>query len=292
MNKIDKDQIPVQALLIPKTILYTGKILNWISPFLASRFGARLFLTPFKYKRPEREKDMAIESRKEIITIKKINREVVVYNYGNADTKVLLAHGWSGSGTQLSMIADRLLEKGFSTVSFDAPAHGEAPGKRSNMLHFIETIHQLEKTHGPFKAAIGHSLGGMSLLRATKFGLNIQRLVIIGTANSITKITQNFAKNLQLSPKTAKLMKRFFDKHYGEDLDHYSGGVSAEGVKIPTLVVHDKQDVDVHYNDGIEIHDKLENGTLLLTEKLGHRKILGNQEVINKIVDYLIVGDN
>ena len=133
MNKIDKDQIPVQALLIPKTILYTGKILNWISPFLASRFGARLFLTPFRYKRPEREKNMALESKKEIITIKKINREVVVYNYGNADTKVLLVHGWSGSGTQLSMIADRLLEKGFSTVSFDAPAHGEAPGKRSNI---------------------------------------------------------------------------------------------------------------------------------------------------------------
>ncbi|MGY3794779.1 alpha/beta hydrolase [uncultured Aquimarina sp.] len=289
MNKIDKDQIPVQALLIPKTILYTGKILNWISPFLASRFGARLFLTPFRYKRPEREKNMALESKKEIITIKKINREVVVYNYGNADTKVLLVHGWSGSGTQLSMIADRLLDKGFSTVSFDAPAHGEAPGKRSNMLHFIEAIHQLEKTHGPFTAAIGHSLGGMSLLRATKFGLNIQRLAIIGTANSITKITQNFAKNLQLKQKTAKLMKRFFDKHYGEDLDNYSGGVSAEGVKIPTLVVHDKQDVDVHYNDGIEIHKKLENGTLLLTEKLGHRKILGNQEVINKIVDFVVV---
>ncbi|GAA0721950.1 alpha/beta hydrolase [Aquimarina litoralis] len=289
MNKIDKDQIPVQALLIPKTILYTGKILNWISPFLASRFGARLFLTPFRYKRPEREKNMALESKKEVITIKKINREVVVYNYGNADTKVLLVHGWSGSGTQLSMIADRLLEKGFSTVSFDAPAHGEAPGKRSNMLHFIETIHQLEETHGPFIAAIGHSLGGMSLLRATKFGLNIKRLAIIGTANSITLITQNFAKNLQLNQKTAKLMKLFFDKHYGEDLDNYSGGVSAEGVAIPTLVVHDKQDVDVHYNDGIEIHDKLENGTLLLTEKLGHRKILGNQEVINKIVDFVVV---
>ncbi|MFD2562180.1 alpha/beta hydrolase [Aquimarina rubra] len=287
MAKIDKDLIPVQALLVPKPILYLGKVLNWISPFLASRFGARLFLTPFKYNRPEREKNMALDSRKEIIRIEKINREVVVYNYGNSDKKILLAHGWSGSGTQLSKIADQLLIKGYSTISFDAPAHGEASGKRSSMLHFIETIHQLEKTHGPFKAAIGHSLGGMSLLRAAKFGFGIEKLVIIGTANSITKITQNFVKNLQLSQKTGRLMKQYFDKRYGEDLDNYSGGISAEGVDIPTLVVHDKNDVDVHYSAAKEIHEKLKNGTLILTEKLGHRKILGDKEVIDTIVDFI-----
>nr|WP_246615951.1 alpha/beta hydrolase [Aquimarina litoralis] len=276
-------------MLIPKTILYTGKFLNWISPFLASRFGARLFLTPFKYPRPEREKTMADRSKKENVRIDKINREVVIYSYGDSEKKILLVHGWSGSGTQLSMIADSLLQQGYSTISFDAPAHGEAPGKRSNMLHFVETIYQLEKTYGPFIGAIGHSLGGMSLLRATKFGLPIQKLVIIGTANSITKITQDFAKNLQLGQKTAKLMKEFFDSHYGEDLDNYSGAVSAEGIKIPTLIVHDKQDVDVHYSSAIEINDKLENGTLILTEKLGHRKILGNQKVIDQIVEFIVV---
>ncbi|WP_299436069.1 alpha/beta fold hydrolase [uncultured Aquimarina sp.] len=287
MAKINKDLIPVQALLIPKPILYTGKILNWISPFLASRFGARIFLTPFKYTRPERERGMAIKSQKESIKIEKINREIVVYNYGNSAKKILLVHGWSGSGTQLSKIADQLLEKGYSTVSFDAPAHGESPGKRSTMPHFIEAIHQLEKTHGPFHGAVGHSLGGMSLLRATKFGLGIKRLVIIGTANSITKVTKDFVKNLQLSQKTGKLIKQYFDAHYGEDLNNYSGAISAESVKIPTLVVHDKNDVDVHYNAALEIMEKLEDGELLLTEKLGHRKILGDQTVIGKIINFV-----
>ena len=287
MNKVNKDQIPVQALLVPKSILFIGKILDRISPFLASRFGARLFLTPFKYERPEREREMAEESIKEKIKIKKINREVIVYNYGNSNRKILLSHGWSGSGTQLSKIADQLLKNGYSTVSFDAPAHGQSPGKRSNMPHFIETIHQLEKTHGPFEAAIGHSLGGMSLLRATKYGLPIQKLIVIGTANSITAVTKDFVKNLQLSQKTGTLLKEYFDKHYGEDLDNYSGGVSAAGVKIPTLVIHDKNDVDVHYSSAQEINDKLEQGELLLTEKLGHRKILGDKEVIQEIVRFI-----
>ncbi len=288
MSKIDKDLIPVQALLVPKPILYTGKVLNWISPFLASRFAARLFLTPFKYDMPKREKKMFELSKKENVHIDKINRDVMVYNYGDSKRKILLSHGWSGSGTQLSKIADALLAHGFSTVSFDAPAHGRSPGKRTILPHFLETIYHLEKSHGPFEAAIGHSLGGMSLLRSTKFGLQINKLVIIGTANSITAVTKKFAKNLQLSQKVAELLKAYFDKRYGEDLNNYSGAVSAKGIKIPTLVIHDKNDVDVHYSAANEIIKELENGELLLTQKLGHRKILGDKDVISKITEFIL----
>ncbi|MCK8520255.1 alpha/beta hydrolase [Aquimarina sp. D1M17] len=285
---MNKDKIPIQALLLPKPILYTGKLLNFLSPFLASRFAARMFLTPFKYDMPDREKEMYEHSKKELIKIDSINREIMVYSYGNSEKKILLVHGWSGTGTQLSKIADKLLENGYSTVSFDAPAHGKSPGKRTILPHFIETIHHLEKTHGPFEAAIGHSLGGMSLLRTTKFGLNIKKLVIVGTANSITAVTKNFAKNLQLSQKVARLLKSYFDNRYGEDLDHYSGAVSAKGIKIPTMVIHDKNDVDVHYSSAHEIVKELEKGKLVLTENLGHRKILGDKKVISTIVDFIL----
>ncbi|WP_062055630.1 alpha/beta hydrolase [Aquimarina longa] len=288
MNNADKNLIPVQALLIPKSILYIGKIVNWISPFLASRFAARIFLTPFGYKIPNREKRMYGKSKKEAVFIKKINRKVIVYHYGNSQKKILLVHGWSGRGTQLSKIADELLKQGYSTVSFDAPAHGDAPGKRSMMPHFIETVHQLEQNYGPFETAIGHSLGGMSLLRATKNGLQIKKLIIIGTANSITAIVKNFVKNLQLDEKVGTLLKAYFDKKYGEDLDNYSGAISAKEVKIPTLVIHDINDVDVHYSAAHEIVDNLENGNILITKELGHRKILGNQKVIAKIVEFIL----
>jgi len=288
MTKTDKDLIPVQTLLVPKYILYTGKILNFISPFLASRFAARMFLTPFKYQMPDREKPMYEKSQKELVHIDKINRSVMVYRYGKSDKKILLVHGWSGSGTQLSMIADKLLEQGYSTISFDAPAHGRSPGKRTILPHFLETVFFLEKKYGPFEAAVGHSLGGMTLLRSTKYGLNIKKLVIIGTANSITAVTKKFADNLDLSQKVGELLKSYFDKRYNEDLDNYSGAISAKGVKIPTLVLHDKNDVDVHYGAAHEIINALDNGTLIFTEKLGHRKILGDTNVISKIVSFIL----
>jgi alpha-beta hydrolase superfamily lysophospholipase len=81
--------------------------------------------------------------------------------------RVLLVHGWSGRGTQLFKIADELLKQGYSTISFDAPAHGKSPGKTTIMVDFITTI-EINKQFGPFDAAIGHSLGGMSVLNAKK----------------------------------------------------------------------------------------------------------------------------
>jgi pimeloyl-ACP methyl ester carboxylesterase len=287
MTAEKKEKTPVQRLLVPKYILVTARVLSKLSTSLASRFAAWLFLKPFRYKLPEREKEMdeqAVQTRHKVPSIE---REIVVYEYGQSPEKILLVHGWSGRGTQLAKIAKALLKNGYSTLSFDAPAHGKAPGSMSMMPHFIECIHYLEKEYGPFTAAIGHSLGGMSSLRAVKEGLQLQKLVIIGTANSITHITREFTANLEMKEEVAKKMKAYFDEKFGEDMDTYSGAVSASAVKIPTLVIHDEQDVDVHISSAYEIRDVLENGELMVTEGLGHRRILGDKEVINKITTFL-----
>lgn len=289
MTKQKKDKTPVQRLLVPSYILATGKILTAVSPFLASRFAAKLFLTPFTYKLPKREKKMDRESKQTPLMLPHYQREIVVYEYGDSPRKILLAHGWSGRGTQLAVMAEELLKAGFSVVSFDAPAHGKAPGKMSMMPHFIEAIEVIEKQYGPFEAVIGHSLGGMSALKAISNGLPVQKLVIIGTANSVTKITQEFARNMKMNNKVAAKMKSYFDEKYEVDMDTLSGAVSAEGVKVPTLVIHDEDDVDVQISSAYEIHEKLENSELYTTEGLGHRRILGNPEVINKIIQFLSV---
>ena len=56
---------------------------------------------------------------------------------------------------------------------------------------------------------------------------------------------------------------------------------------IPVLVIHDNNDVEVPVKAGIHIHNYLKNGTLFLTDGLGHRKILGNQKVIEKTVQFI-----
>ncbi|MCM8571083.1 alpha/beta hydrolase [Gramella jeungdoensis] len=287
MTKEIKDKLPVQQLLVPDYILKISRLLTKVSPFLASRFAARLFLTPFRYKLPEREREMYEESEIKKELVPSINREIVEYKYGESNKKVLLVHGWSGRGTQLSRIAEKLRENGYSTISFDAPGHGEASGKISMMPFFIEAIHYLDQKHGPFEALVGHSLGGMSSLKAIKEGLKTKKLVVIGTANSVTKITRDFADNMNMNQKVAKRMKKYLDTKFGQDMDDYSGAVSAREVDVPTLVIHDEEDVDVSVKDAYEIHDSLKNSKIYVTKGLGHRRILGNTEVINKITTFI-----
>ena len=287
MTKKTKDKTPVQRLLVPSYILSISRILTTISPFLASRFAARLFLSPFRYKLPEREKEMDKESIQKEVMVPSMNRSIITYEYGKSEKKVLLVHGWSGRGTQLAKIAEALKEQGYMCVSFDAPGHGKAEGKMSMMPFFIKAVHHLDEQYGPFDAVIGHSLGGMSSLRAIREGMKTDKLVIIGTANNISEITRHFAQNMKMNNKVARKMKTYLDNRFNEDMDVLSGGESAKYVKTPTLVIHDEEDVDVKVNSAHEIHEELENSELLITSGLGHRRILGNKEVINKITTFI-----
>jgi pimeloyl-ACP methyl ester carboxylesterase len=282
-----KTSIHTQSLKIPRFIILTSKFFSFISPKLVTLFAAKLFTTPIKHKIPKRELEMDQKSIQKLIPVPAINKEVMVYNYGKSDKKVLLVHGWSGRGTQLFKIADELLKAGYSTVSFDAPAHGKSPGKTSIMVDFIAAILEIDKKFGPFEAAIGHSLGGMSVLNAIKKGLKINHAVVIGSGDIVQDIIDDFVAKLELNPNISTRLRLHFEKKYKEDMNSYSAYLAAKETAIPVLVIHDNNDPEVPVKAGIHIHKYLQNGELLLTDGLGHRKILGNSKVIEKTIQFI-----
>jgi hypothetical protein len=54
------------------------------------------------------------------------------------------------------------------------------------------------------------------------------------------------------------------------------------------LVIHDEEDNEVPVWASKNIFANLKYGDLLITNNLGHRKILGNQEVIDKTINFII----
>ncbi|HEY4628964.1 MAG TPA: alpha/beta hydrolase [Flavobacterium sp.] len=280
-----------ESLKIPKLILQSSKFIAYFSSKLVTQFAAKLFTSPIKHKIPKRELEMDSKSIQKLMEIPSINKKVVLYQYGKSSKKILLVHGWSGRGTQLFKIADELVKTGYSTISFDAPAHGKSPGKTTIMSEFVETILEIDKQFGPFEAAVGHSLGGMSLLNAVKKGFKINHLAIIGSGDVVQDILDDFVAKLELKPSISSKLREHFEKKYGQEMDSYSGYKSAMEIAIPVLVIHDKNDPEVSVNAGINIHNHLKNGTLYLTEGLGHRKILGNPVVIEKVVQFVKEND-
>jgi pimeloyl-ACP methyl ester carboxylesterase len=274
---------------VPPVILYFAKTLNFFSSRFAELFARKLFITPIKHKIPKRELQMESESIQTKLFVPSIDKEIVVYSYGNSNKKILLVHGWSGRGTQLVKIADTFLEKGFSTISFDAPAHGKSGTKTTLMLEFIESILEVEKVYGPFEFAIGHSLGGMSILNAIKKGLQVKKAVVIGSGNSVINIVNTFVEKIGLPNKVALIMKNNFEKKYQFEMESFSGYVAAKDVQLPVLVVHDNDDEDIPVSEAHHLAENLSNKEILITNNLGHRKILGDTTVISKIVEFLLI---
>lgn len=286
MTKISPN--PEKTLKIPRIIILTGKIIAFFSPKLATLYAAKLFTTPIKHKTPKRELEMDRNSTQQLVQIPAVDKQVNVYHYGKNNPKILLVHGWSGRGTQLVKIADELVKAGYSTISFDAPAHGKSPGNSTIMVDFIASILELEKQFGPFEAAIGHSLGGMSVLNSVKSGLKINRLAIIGSGDVVQDIIDDFIAKLELKSSIATSLRLHFEKKYGGSMDDYSAYKAATEITIPALIVHDENDYEVPVKAGIHIHKHLKNSEIILTKGLGHRKILGNQKVVDKVVQFIL----
>ncbi|UUW07399.1 alpha/beta hydrolase [Flavobacterium plurextorum] len=282
-----KTNNPTKSLKIPQFIIVSCKICALISSKLVTSYAAKLFTTPIKHKVPKREFEMDKKSIQNLIYVPEINKSVVTYEYGKSERKILLVHGWSGRGTQLFKIADELLDNGYSVVSFDAPAHGKSKGNTTIMSEFIASILEIEKQYGPFEYAIGHSLGGMSVLNAIKDGLKVKKAIVIGSGDIVQDILDDFVAKLGLKQVISERLREFFENKYQVKMDNFSAYRAAKKVKIPVLVIHDNDDPEVPVKAGIHIHQNLENGELFLTDGLGHRKILGNQDVIKKTLEFI-----
>lgn len=285
MSKNINKVVPSQK--IPKIIIVIAQFLQAFSKKLATLYAAKLFTTPIRHKMPKRELAMDENSQQFPLFVPKINKEIVVYEYGKSDKKVLLVHGWSGRGTQLVKIADELIKKGFMIISFDAPAHGKSKGSSTIMIEFIASILELEKKYGPFEYAIGHSLGGMSILNALKQNFNVKKAVTIGSGDVIQDIIDDFVKNLKLKPEYGLRLKDYFETKFVGKMDDYSAYKAAQMVQIPVLVIHDQNDEDVSVNSAYHIDKHLAHSELLITEGLGHRKIVGDPSVIETILKFI-----
>lgn len=283
-KKIKKNRNPQQ---IPQIIIQFSAFLAFLSTKWVTLFAAKLFTTPLKHKIPKRELEMDSQSQQSTVYIPSIQKKIQLYQYGNSPKKVLLVHGWSGRGTQLFKIADALINEGYATISFDAPGHGKSAGNSTIMTEFIETIKTLDQDFGPFEIAIGHSLGGMSVLNAIRSGVNVKQAIVIGSGDVVQDILDDFIHKLRLKPTISQRLRVHFEKKYGGSMDDYSAHKAAATLNIPVLVIHDENDIEVPVKAGINIYNHLKNGTLFLTEGLGHRKILGDNSVIEKIISFI-----
>ena len=262
------------------------RLLNSVSPVLAGRLVSRIWFGAQRYQQPAREtpwRDAAQQSR-----LKFEQHDLAVYSWGQQGPGVLLIHGWSGRGTQMGAFAEPLVQAGYRVLAFDAPGHGQSSGRSTHIFEAIEAVQAMNRVYGPFYAVVAHSFGCMVLARALRDGLKTERVVCISPPAQLRFLIDSFCYSLQIPLAARRHFINRLRQGFGDDIDdQVSTEVSVRSLKIPALIVHDENDRDVPLQQGQMLAGAWPGAELVVTRGLGHRRILRDRDVLQKIVHYL-----
>jgi pimeloyl-ACP methyl ester carboxylesterase len=259
--------------------------LSRVSPPLARAAAVRLFCTPMTRHRARADEIGVLPSA--VGGSVSIDGNRVRYWRWGRGPAVLLVHGWGGSGGQLAAFIAPLVARGYSAVTFDAPAHGDSDGSTSTLLQFAATVEAVVSRVGAPVATVAHSLGSTAVAYAAGRGVAVGRVALISAAANPLAYFRAF---LDLLGIPAAHRPRY-ERHFEEKLDFRWHEVAvpqfARYMPMPMLAVHDLDDRDVSWRESAAIVEAWPNSRLVTTSGLGHNRILRDEGVVRQVVEFV-----
>lgn len=205
-----------------------------------------------------------------------------------------LVHGWGGWWQQLGAFVTPLVECGFRVVAFDGPSHGDsAPGRfgahSTSLVELAESLGAVVDAHGPAEVVVAHSVGGAATLHAQELGVEPARLVLVAPPVAMTPILRWFAGGLGLGDDAVRHLLTRAEQRVGWPLDHFDAVATARrrASHPPLLLVHDRDDVETPARGSQSLAAAWPGADLVLTEGLGHRRVLWAPEVVERVVAFV-----
>lgn len=260
-------------------------VLGQIFPVITGHWAYRLWFTTRRFKPPQAETMAASTAKQSSIQCNNIS--VAVYSWGDGPV-VLFVHGWTGRGTQVAPFIDSLTADGYRVISFDAPAHGQTPGRNTSIFKFSDVLIELNKQYGDFHAVITHSFGGMATAYAASQGVRFGKMVCFCPPAGLDVLIENFSSMLNIPGKAIAVMKNKLERIYGKEMKQAVSTINnVKQLHCPGLIIHDEDDHDVACSSGQLISQAWENSEFILTHNLGHRRILKDPDCIERVVKFI-----
>lgn len=274
-------------MLSAKVVGAVANGLALVSSSLSAKVSHALWVRTQRHQRPKRELACFNQANQTNLDVE--SEQVVVYTWGEGDGQwVLLVHGWSGRATQFTQYIDKLLAQGYRVVAFDAPGHGESSGNQTNVLQVSRIVQKIADKYGPFRTMIGHSFGFVVVTNALSAGVKSHAVIGIGSPADFNLLQRAFSQFIGLNTRAEFALATFMNKRYSlNGLDELSIHTLAKKLRLPCLVVHDKNDKQVPISEAHKIVAAWQGAEQLITQGLGHTRILRDQHVINRSIDFI-----
>jgi pimeloyl-ACP methyl ester carboxylesterase len=264
-----------------------GSFLNFmslISPKLAAKIAIYLFSTPQKGKLNDLDSKFLKSAKKQTLNYENI--AIMTYHWEGKKDTLLLAHGWESNSNRWKEFIKILTRLDYKVIALDAPAHGRTSGKIFNALLFSECIHVVAKAFN-VNAVIGHSVGGMaSVFFQHKYQLpSVKKLVLLGAPSNFEGVFDRYSKMMKYNKKVVEAMNQYVLKKFDHLPEYFSAAKFSGEITSKGLIIHDKKDSIIPYNDALDYEKHYSNAELITTEGFGHG--LKSDEIYNHIIEFL-----
>jgi pimeloyl-ACP methyl ester carboxylesterase len=262
------------------------KLLAVLSKRKTAEQALGLFSTPFlKSKRKAAVKNAEPVQFK----LQKLTINGYRWNYPQKE-KILILHGFGSAAHKFEHYAVPLAEKGYEVLAFDAPAHGESDGTKTNAIEYSEMIKKVMEEYSPVKNFIAHSFGGISLSLALENIPHDEATKIVFIAPATETSTAVDGAFAMLKIKNAAVRQEFEKivlEVSGKETAWFSMRRAMHNIKAKILWIHDELDDITPWKDAEKVkEDNHPNINFVITRGLGHQKIYRDEDIKNKVTGF------
>jgi pimeloyl-ACP methyl ester carboxylesterase len=251
---------------------------------MAARLAERVLFTPRGRRRsPRGDAFLHTGARREHL----VNGDRIVSWRWGAGRPVLCLHGWAGSAAQFSVVAPALVAKGHEAVAFDAAAHGLSSGKQSSIVAMRDALVAIAAEFSGPVSIVAHSGGATAATLAIDRGLIVERAVFVGPSIDPAALMEERARSLGISPRLLDGVKARAHQRVGIAWNELDIRPHARRRSEPLLVVHDREDESVSWREGVALAEAWPQAELMLTNGLGHRRVLYDASVADAIALFI-----
>lgn len=281
---LNKNKVPL-ALHIVRLGFNT---LGHFFPKKASDLAVKLFGKPRFRARHKRSDELIESAKKSDLLID--GKTIKIYEWGQGEQTILLAHGWESRGTALRSFIPNLVAAGFKVLAYDGPAHGESGGHWASLVTFGITVQNIIQSKGNIYGIIAHSFGGPSSAFALRnSNIEMPKLAFIACPDAIAIAVSDAIKTMKLPKKVAHNFIKAIESILEQSIDSTTIPKLADQLNIKeVLVVHDIEDKIIPINAAIANARAFEQSRFMTTQGLGHNRILKHEAVVNAVTDFII----
>jgi pimeloyl-ACP methyl ester carboxylesterase len=212
------------------------------------------------------------------------HNKIKVFEWG-AGPVILLVHGWGGRALQMDSLIAALVCNGYKAVAFDHKGHGESSSRFSSYPEMVRSAdlvlsHYAQDLYG----VVAHSIGSNAIFKISEQFERKLKIAVVAPVENFLEVLEKMRMRMGVYEKLFAQVVRQIE---ADSELHLSDLTVLDYEKIrrhEVLLVHDKFDRINKISASHEIQRNLHGTDLMQTEMLGHSRILGNKEVVDRVV--------